>query len=65
MWRLVKHLVGQCVFVEQEISFIGVISAKIQSVYIKGRKVSLTISNVSNVLIIIFGGIRGICHIHY
>ncbi|OAX41560.1 hypothetical protein K503DRAFT_863759 [Rhizopogon vinicolor AM-OR11-026] len=40
MWRLVEHLVGQCVFVEQEISFINVIAAKIQSIYINGRKVS-------------------------
>ncbi|KAH7889491.1 hypothetical protein F5I97DRAFT_1800751 [Phlebopus sp. FC_14] len=40
MWRLGEHLVGQCVFVEQEISFIGVIAAKVQNIYINGRKVS-------------------------
>lgn len=40
MWRLAEHLVGQCVFVDQEISFISVIAAKIQSIYVKGRKVS-------------------------
>ncbi|KAG2037378.1 hypothetical protein BDR03DRAFT_920145 [Suillus americanus] len=40
MWRLAEHLVGQCVFVDQEISFISVIAAKVQSIYVKGRKVS-------------------------
>ncbi|KAG1728619.1 uncharacterized protein EDB91DRAFT_1161332 [Suillus paluster] len=40
MWRLAEHLVGQCVFVDQDISFISVIAAKIQSIYVKGRKVS-------------------------
>ncbi|KAG6334521.1 hypothetical protein ID866_4574 [Astraeus odoratus] len=40
MWRLGEHLVGQCVFVEQEISFIGVIAAKVQSIYIGGKKTS-------------------------
>ncbi|KAH7914031.1 hypothetical protein BJ138DRAFT_1123902 [Hygrophoropsis aurantiaca] len=38
MWRLAEHLVGQSVFVGQEISFIGVIAAKIQNIYMKGRK---------------------------
>ena len=41
MWRLAEHLVGQCVFVDQEISFISVIAAKIQSIYVKGQKVSV------------------------
>ncbi|KIJ16859.1 hypothetical protein PAXINDRAFT_98644, partial [Paxillus involutus ATCC 200175] len=40
MWRLGKHLVGRCVFVDQEISFIGVIVAKVQTIYINGQKVS-------------------------
>ncbi|KAI6166822.1 hypothetical protein EDD17DRAFT_1095190 [Pisolithus thermaeus] len=40
MWRLGEHLVGQCVFVEQEISFIGVIAAKVQNIYVNGNKVS-------------------------
>ena len=40
MWRLGEHLVGQCVFVEQEISFIGVIAAKVQNIYIDGKKVT-------------------------
>ncbi|KZT08675.1 uncharacterized protein LAESUDRAFT_48935 [Laetiporus sulphureus 93-53] len=39
MWRLSSHLVGQCTYVEQEISFIGVIAAKIQAIYIGGKKV--------------------------
>ncbi|CAL1711073.1 unnamed protein product [Somion occarium] len=40
MWRLERHLVGQCVYVDQEISFIGVIAAKVQAIYIRGKKVS-------------------------
>ncbi|KAI6036401.1 hypothetical protein BKA83DRAFT_4162318 [Pisolithus microcarpus] len=40
MWRLGEHLVGQCVFVEQEISFIGVIAAKVQNIYVNGKQVS-------------------------
>ncbi|PCH37632.1 hypothetical protein WOLCODRAFT_113862 [Wolfiporia cocos MD-104 SS10] len=41
MWRLSSHLFGQCVYVEQEISFIGVIAAKVQAIYnTKGSKVS-------------------------
>jgi hypothetical protein len=39
MWRLGKHLVGQCVFVDQDVSFIGMIAAKVQSIYVKGQKV--------------------------
>ncbi|KAF8136665.1 hypothetical protein EV363DRAFT_1545071 [Boletus edulis] len=40
MWRLGKHLPGRCVFVDQEIAFIGVIAAKVQNIYIKGKQVS-------------------------
>ncbi|EGN95758.1 hypothetical protein SERLA73DRAFT_162510 [Serpula lacrymans var. lacrymans S7.3] len=40
MWRLSEHLVGQCVFVDQEISFIGVIAAKVKNIYAKGQKLS-------------------------
>lgn len=40
MWRLGSYLVGQCIYVQQNISFIGVIGAKVQAVYIDGRKVS-------------------------
>lgn len=39
MWRLGKHLVGQCIFVDQDISFMGVIVAKVQSIYVKGQQV--------------------------
>ncbi|KAH9832871.1 uncharacterized protein C8Q71DRAFT_713521 [Rhodofomes roseus] len=39
MWRLGSHLVGQCIYVQQEISFIGVIGAKVQAIYVDGRKV--------------------------
>ena len=42
MWRLGKHLVGQCVFVDQDISFIGVIAAKVQSIHVKCQQVCLT-----------------------
>ncbi|KIL00075.1 hypothetical protein PAXRUDRAFT_822018 [Paxillus rubicundulus Ve08.2h10] len=40
MWRLGKHLVGRCVFVDQEISFIGVIVAKVQTIHVNGERVS-------------------------
>ncbi|OCH92225.1 hypothetical protein OBBRIDRAFT_464550 [Obba rivulosa] len=40
MWRLERHLVGQCVYLEQEISFIGVIAAKVQNIFIDGMEVS-------------------------
>jgi hypothetical protein len=39
MWRLGEHLVGQCVYTNQEILFIGAIAAKIQNIYINGKKV--------------------------
>ncbi|KAF9818951.1 hypothetical protein IEO21_02365 [Rhodonia placenta] len=39
MWRLGSDLVGQCVYIEQEISFIGVITAKVHAIYINGKKV--------------------------
>lgn len=44
MWRLGKHLVGQCVFVDQDISFIGVIAAKVQNIYVKGQQVGSALS---------------------
>ncbi|KAF8899598.1 hypothetical protein CPB84DRAFT_1681083 [Gymnopilus junonius] len=40
MWRLGKYLSGQCVYKDQEVSFIGGIAAKIQNLYIGGKKVS-------------------------
>ncbi|KZT26603.1 hypothetical protein NEOLEDRAFT_1062935 [Neolentinus lepideus HHB14362 ss-1] len=40
MWRLGKQLVDQCVYVEQEVSFIGAPAAKIQGIFIDGKKVS-------------------------
>lgn len=43
MWRLERHLVGQCVYVDQEISFIGVIAAKVQAIYIRGKKVIMNL----------------------
>lgn len=39
MWRLGEHLVGQCVHVGQEVQFVGAITAKIQNVYVDGKKV--------------------------
>ncbi|KAF9447582.1 hypothetical protein P691DRAFT_776015 [Macrolepiota fuliginosa MF-IS2] len=39
MWRLEEQLVGQCVHTNQEVAFVGAIVAKIQNIYIKGRKV--------------------------
>ncbi|TFK54688.1 hypothetical protein OE88DRAFT_1653133 [Heliocybe sulcata] len=40
MWRLGKQLVGQCVYVEQDVSFIGAFAAKIQAIFIDGKRVS-------------------------
>jgi hypothetical protein len=57
MWRLGKHLVGRCVFVDQEISFIGVIVAKVQTIYINGQKVVALLSLLafhSVVLMVLF-----------
>ncbi|ESK89207.1 vacuolar membrane-associated protein iml1 [Moniliophthora roreri MCA 2997] len=39
MWRLGKHLVNQCVYTGQELSFIGTITAKIQDILVGGDKV--------------------------
>ncbi|KAL4252374.1 Vacuolar membrane-associated protein IML1 [Abortiporus biennis] len=38
MWRLEQFLVDHCVYVDQEISFLNVISAKVQAIYIGGVK---------------------------
>ncbi|KAJ2916940.1 hypothetical protein MD484_g3439, partial [Candolleomyces efflorescens] len=43
MWRLGDHLVGQCVYANQEITFIGGIAAKIQRIHIAGKQVSSAI----------------------
>lgn len=40
MWRLGEQLVGQCVFTHQVVSFVGMVVAKIQNIYVKGKKVS-------------------------
>ncbi|KDR67969.1 hypothetical protein GALMADRAFT_79088 [Galerina marginata CBS 339.88] len=40
MWRLGKYLSGRCIYKDQEVSFIGGIAAKIQNIYIGGKKVS-------------------------
>ncbi|KAF7986603.1 hypothetical protein HWV62_26386 [Athelia sp. TMB] len=43
MWRLGDHLVGQCIYTNQEITFIGAISIKIHAIYIAGKKVRLVV----------------------
>ena len=40
MWRLGRALVGRCLYVEEQVSFIGVIAAKVQALYIGGKKVA-------------------------
>ncbi|KAJ7706855.1 hypothetical protein B0H17DRAFT_1001281 [Mycena rosella] len=40
MWRLGEHLVGQCVYTDQDVAFVGGIAAKIQTIYVDGKKVS-------------------------
>ena len=39
MWRLGEHLVGQCLHVGQEISFIGASVAQVDAIYKDGKKV--------------------------
>ncbi|KAK7038281.1 DEP domain-containing protein [Favolaschia claudopus] len=39
MWRLGEQLVGQCVYTDQEVAFVGGIAAKIQTIYVGGKKV--------------------------
>lgn len=65
MWRLAEHLVGQCIFVEQEISFISVIAAKIQTIYVNGKKVGLQPPTSLMYSKGIFVGISRIRYIHY
>ncbi|KAI9069073.1 hypothetical protein FKP32DRAFT_1587180 [Trametes sanguinea] len=40
MWRLGRDQVGQCLYVDQHVSFIGVIAARVHSLYIGGKKTS-------------------------
>ncbi|KAG7448312.1 uncharacterized protein BT62DRAFT_1059883 [Guyanagaster necrorhizus] len=40
MWRLGEHLAGQCVYTDQEVNFIGSGVAKIQCIFVDGKKVS-------------------------
>ncbi|KAH9927160.1 uncharacterized protein BXZ73DRAFT_48994 [Epithele typhae] len=40
MWRLGRALVGRCLYVDEQVSFIGVIAATVQALYINGEKVS-------------------------
>ncbi|KAI0273508.1 hypothetical protein BC834DRAFT_854125 [Gloeopeniophorella convolvens] len=40
MWRLSEQLAGHCVHMDQEITFIGSVAAKVDSIYVKGQKVS-------------------------
>ncbi|KAJ7154183.1 hypothetical protein C8R46DRAFT_1297935 [Mycena filopes] len=40
MWRLGENLVGQCVYTDQDVAFVGGIAAKIQTIYVDGKKVS-------------------------
>jgi hypothetical protein len=44
MWRLGQHLIGKCVYVDQEISFMGVIAAKVTSIYVGGHRVGVGLS---------------------
>lgn len=39
MWRLGEHLVGQCVYTDQDVAFVGGIAAKIHTIYVGGKKV--------------------------
>lgn len=41
MWRLGQYLAGKCVYVDQDISFIGVIAAKVTAIYVGGHRVGV------------------------
>ena len=41
MWRLSEQLSGHCVHLGQEISFIGSVAAKVDSIFVNGQKVSM------------------------
>jgi hypothetical protein len=41
MWRLGQNLVGKCVYVDQDISFISVIAAKVTAIYVGGHRVGV------------------------
>lgn len=40
MWRLSEQLSGHCVFLGQEVTFIGSVAAKVDAIYVGGQKVS-------------------------
>ena len=46
MWRLGEQLKGQCVYVNQEISFIASSAGRIRNIYIDGKNVSYKILTV-------------------
>ena len=39
MWRLSEQLSGHCVYLGQEVTFIGSVAAKVDSIYVGGQKV--------------------------
>lgn len=39
MWRLGEQLVEQCMFVDQIVPFVGAAVAKVENIYVKGKKV--------------------------
>lgn len=68
MWRLGKDLVGQCIYTDQHITFVGSIAAKIQNIYIGGKPVSLYISNPFELFMKKITGIirmRNVCYEGY
>lgn len=42
MWRLGEQLVGQCIYTNQEVNFIGNAVAKILNIYIGNKKVRIS-----------------------
>lgn len=39
MWRLSEQLSGHCVYLGQEVIFLGSVAAKVDSIYVGGQKV--------------------------
>ena len=50
MWRMGQHLVGQCAYVDEEISFIGLVSARVHSIYIAGKKACYRVYLINSLL---------------
>lgn len=61
MWRLGEYLVGQCVYTDQDVAFVGGIAAKIQTIYVDSKKVTI-FCRLKHIMLIILPA--GLCSVH-